>query len=403
MLSRSEYLRALDQSFVACLSYFRWFALWSAFVLGFSGSCMAEENLARIQELLIWAGDYEGLVDGVRGAGTINAIRAFQKRTGSAPTGQLSAKQLVELQRISARRRAAAGFDIVTDPLTGIRIGIPTKLIAHQGAGTRGTEWRSKDGGVSIDTIKISTSDLTLTDFLNWLRSVEHREITYEAARDDWFVLSGRDGDLRFYVRAQTGAGLVQGFSIVYPQAREVKFHYLVVAMSASFEIIGAGSSIADAPVAAEGRDDRGTEWRKHVEDVRAKLKREADYLGGQHYQAIAPAKVEMLTKEEHKGFPLSLSSGVTYAIVAACDEDCSHVEVALYDEEQRPLMRSPEKRAVVIINGTPAGSGLYTADVAAPGCQETSCYAGIILLQLSSEQNIGSNTGSAPLSEFVK
>ena len=45
---------------------------------------------SQLQEMLVWTGDYDGMIDGQFGDGTRQAIRSFQSRMGHAPTGSLT-------------------------------------------------------------------------------------------------------------------------------------------------------------------------------------------------------------------------------------------------------------------------------------------------------------------------
>jgi peptidoglycan hydrolase-like protein with peptidoglycan-binding domain len=50
----------------------------------------ATKQIKEYQEMLIWTGDYDGMVDGNNGPGTKQAVMSFQKRVGRTETGALS-------------------------------------------------------------------------------------------------------------------------------------------------------------------------------------------------------------------------------------------------------------------------------------------------------------------------
>jgi hypothetical protein len=65
--------------------------------------------VARAQSLLARQGLYRSDIDGVYGPGTQFALRAYQTRTGIAPTGALDMETLASLDLLPRRQRA---FDL---------------------------------------------------------------------------------------------------------------------------------------------------------------------------------------------------------------------------------------------------------------------------------------------------
>jgi hypothetical protein len=130
---------------------------------------------------------------------------------------------------------------------------------------------------------------------------------------------------------------------------------------------------------------------QRDIADVRRKLNGESEHLRGQNYRPLGAPQIEAVERGKRESFVLELVGNVTYAIVAACDPDCTHVIISLRDRQGRVLMQSPEQQNTVIISGTPQESGEYVAEVAVPGCTEEECYAGIVVLRL------GASSSTAP------
>jgi hypothetical protein len=120
-----------------------------------------------------------------------------------------------------------------------------------------------------------------------------------------------------------------------------------------------------------------------HIENVRVKLVREVQHLRESNYQQAGAEIVEPLARDRSKRFAVQLQAGWTYAIVAACGKDCSHVQLSLYDAAGALLVSSPAKEDVVIVSGAPIATGAYAAEVAAPGCSEKICHVGIGVMRL--------------------
>jgi peptidoglycan hydrolase-like protein with peptidoglycan-binding domain len=100
-----------------------------------------DDDIRQDQEMLIWTGDYDGVVDGIPGAGTREAIKSFQKRVKHSVTGTLTAEEAAVLRRDGAAKRKAAGLEIVSDPLTGISVGIPHNLVSGPTKKAWGQNW----------------------------------------------------------------------------------------------------------------------------------------------------------------------------------------------------------------------------------------------------------------------
>ena len=83
----------------------------------------------KIQSALYWHGDYpkEKSDDDALEA----AIKSFQDRNGAEVTGVLTEAQRKELVAADERYQKEYGWRVVVDPATGIRIGLPTKLVPN--------------------------------------------------------------------------------------------------------------------------------------------------------------------------------------------------------------------------------------------------------------------------------
>ncbi len=128
------------------------------------------------------------------------------------------------------------GWTIVTDPATGIRIGLPTKMLPHARDAERGTRWSSTYGDVQIETFRITDRDLKLaTLFEQAKKEPATRRVEYSVMRDDSFFISGLQGLKKFSMKAQMRDGEVRGFTMLYDQMMETIVTPVMVAMSSSF------------------------------------------------------------------------------------------------------------------------------------------------------------------------
>jgi hypothetical protein len=137
---------------------------------------------------------------------------------------------------IPSEALAEAGWAIVTDPATGIRIGLPTKMVPHAREAARGTRWSSAHGDVQVESFRIADRDLKLAAlFEQEKKQPGTRQVEYSVLRDDNFFISGLQGLKKFSVKAQMRDGEVRGFTMLYDQMMETIVTPVMVAMSSSF------------------------------------------------------------------------------------------------------------------------------------------------------------------------
>jgi hypothetical protein len=143
------------------------------------------------------------------------------------------------------KARDAAGFQVVTDPKSGERIGAPTNAVA----GARLNFASSADADLGALYARLSTRTPT-------------RKITYKAIKPDaFFVVSGQDGAAKFYTRFDKNAAAsppIRGFTFVYPASGAANLDRVALAVANSFEpfpMPAAAPSAKAAPSAAAPPD----------------------------------------------------------------------------------------------------------------------------------------------------
>ena len=133
----------------------------------------------------------------------LTAIKNFQKRQKPKVTGMLTPAERATLLAAAQEHEQDFGWSVVADPATGIRIGLPTKLVPHARDAARGTRWSSAHGEVQVETFRIKEADLKLAAlFEQEKKEPSTRKIESSALHDDNFVISGMQGLKIFSVRA---------------------------------------------------------------------------------------------------------------------------------------------------------------------------------------------------------
>jgi len=188
----------------------------------------------KIQSALLWAGDYPN--SSKDGDPLIAAIKNYQKRHKAKITGELTAEQRATLIAADEAHVDRFGWSVVVDPATGIRIGLPTKLVPHAHDAARGTRWSSAHGEVQVETFRIKNPSRKLSTLYE---QEKHEPTTRKIARstldDDNFIISGMQGLKYFSVRAAMRDGEIRGFTILYDQAMEGIVEPVLVAMASAF------------------------------------------------------------------------------------------------------------------------------------------------------------------------
>jgi hypothetical protein len=152
------------------------------------------------------------------------------------PPPAAAAKSEPASPEIPSEALVEVGWTIVTDPATGIRIGLPTKMLPHARDAERGTRWSSTYGDVQVETFRITDRDIKLAALFEQLKKEPAtRRVEYSVMRDDGFFISGLQGLKKFSVKAQIRDGEVRGFTMLYDQMMETIFTPVMVAMSSSF------------------------------------------------------------------------------------------------------------------------------------------------------------------------
>lgn len=215
---------------------------------------LPEAERKAIQTDLIWAGHFNGAVSGSYGPLTFRAINALKAATRGTPDGVLNPAERRALAQAAQAARDAAGFRLVADDRTGVRIGIPMKALPKRDVSSNGSRWQSEDGKVTLDTSATPPGETLEAVFEKATAPTPNnpgRRITYKLLRPDFFVVTGETPTGKFYRRQAAGPQGLRGFSIGYDKALTATVDKLVIAIAASFEPFPTGPAPAASAVAS--------------------------------------------------------------------------------------------------------------------------------------------------------
>jgi Putative peptidoglycan binding domain len=213
----------------------------------------SDADVREIQDMLVWTGDYGGIVDGVIGTGTEEAIKAFQKRINHPVSGALTTAETGRLREAGTAKKRAVGFQQVDDHVAGVSVGMPLKLLAGPVKKTWGQNWSAADDSINIDTFRYA--GVTIQEVCNRLYNFRNRKIISFKVADDRCVLSGVDRDNSLvYVQAleqspyKSGAfAEIRGFSVRLSGDAREQLRSLPAAMSSTFDLIKVGETLSTA------------------------------------------------------------------------------------------------------------------------------------------------------------
>ncbi|HEV2508556.1 trypsin-like peptidase domain-containing protein [Bosea sp. (in: a-proteobacteria)] len=208
-------------------------------------AALPEAERKAIQADLIWTGHLNSAATGNFGPLTFRAVNGFKAGRGQ-PDGQLTPAERQELARIAKTARDAAGFAVITDQSTGVRIGIPQKLLPKREATPAGgSRWQSGDGKITLD---VSAGPATEPLQAIFERAIAvnpniQRKVTYKLLQPNFFVVAGETPTGKFFRRQALGPSGLRGFSVGYDKGVSATFDKVVTAIADSFEPFPSGAA----------------------------------------------------------------------------------------------------------------------------------------------------------------
>ena len=214
-----------------------------------TANAMAQAERQAIQSDLAWVGQYNGAITGEVSERMVAAIKEFQKERGGKPTGVLNPQERGALAETARRRQDNVGWKIVADAGSGVRLGIPTKLVPQQSSDANGARWSSSTGTIQIQLSRRKEANPTTAKLAEKeKKEPAGRAVDYTVVKPDFFVLSGLQGLKKFYVRGTFKGDEVRILTILYDQATENTVEPVVIAMSSAFNPFPSGAQIAWPP-----------------------------------------------------------------------------------------------------------------------------------------------------------
>ncbi|WP_299816073.1 peptidoglycan-binding domain-containing protein [uncultured Roseibium sp.] len=225
---------------------------------------MTYQERIRTQFLLVFTGDYTGLVDGTFGPLTYTALTSFQEHREHVPDGVPDARQILILQRDGLDLVRRVGFETIHETESGLTLGVPAKLFEPASATRRGRHWLAHDSSIELETWRVPREE---TDYQalyrRAIRPQDGRVVASKNFRNDYFIVSGQQDGRSFYLRVMKTPQDSRGFSLSWEPKHTVFMNRVAIAMSSSMTGIVAGDDSSrdspdDAPEAARAPRPEG-------------------------------------------------------------------------------------------------------------------------------------------------
>jgi peptidoglycan hydrolase-like protein with peptidoglycan-binding domain len=214
-----------------------------------TANAMGQAERQAIQSDLAWTGNYNGAINGEVSDRMVAAIKAFQKDRGGKQTGVLNPEERGSLADAAKRLQDNVGWRIVADAGSGVRLGLPAKLVSQQSSDANGAKWSSPTGTIQILLARRKEADPTTAKLVEQeKKEPAGRKVEYSVVKPDFFVLSGMQGLKKFYVRGQLKDSEVRILTILYDQATEGTMEPVVIAMSSAFSPFPTGAQTSGPP-----------------------------------------------------------------------------------------------------------------------------------------------------------
>jgi len=132
---------------------------------------------------------------------------------------------------------------------------------------------------------------------------------------------------------------------------------------------------IACVVLAAPAEAGAQSRWR---EQVNRQVETAAKILNERGYRRTHDVYDGSLKSEESEYLTLALHSGTAYAIIAVCDNDCSDIDLRIFDEDNKELDSDVENDDNPIVTLVPGHDGKFRLKVIMAKCSTSPCFYGV-------------------------
>lgn len=129
------------------------------------------------------------------------------------------------------------------------------------------------------------------------------------------------------------------------------------------------------AALLAPATGEAQSRWERQVRD---QIRRAGRILEDRGYELSHDPFTGSLDNHESESLTLNLRSGNDYAIIGVCDEDCSDIDLRLFDEDGDEVDADVETDDNPVVQISPRSSGKYRIKVVMATCSTSPCFYGV-------------------------
>lgn len=119
----------------------------------------------------------------------------------------------------------------------------------------------------------------------------------------------------------------------------------------------------------------------EYTDQVKAQLALIQLAAASEGWEETHNAKFDKLNNDDYDSFTFTLRKGLSYRVISVCDEDCSDLDLTLYDENDNEISKDTSADSMPIVDASPKWSGEFTLRVKMYSCSDNPCYYGINIL----------------------
>jgi len=146
-------------------------------------------------------------------------------------------------------------------------------------------------------------------------------------------------------------------------------------------QLVAASTTIQ--PVAQEPAAQQPTpssSGTDYTQQVLAQLAQAQQTFTQQGFQQISAPFSGQLAQGQAWNVPVTLQAGGEYRIVGVCDNDCSDMDLVLYDGANNAISRDELTDSVPVVSVRPAYNGAFTVQAIMHTCSQSPCYYALAL-----------------------
>lgn len=119
----------------------------------------------------------------------------------------------------------------------------------------------------------------------------------------------------------------------------------------------------------------------RYTDSIIHQLVQAARATGLRGYQ-YRDADVGTMNHRSYQSLTVTLRAGVDYNFVGVCDQDCSDLDLWLYNEDGRLIDSDVAYDDIPVVGVTPRWTGRFRVKVSMESCRTGYCYYGVGLFQ---------------------